>query len=89
MSISANLRFRLTRLEQRHGRTELPKFILLCTSDSTNSDSLAPGERIVTDWITDIDGYVVGTKRITEDPDDHGRRCDPVVTWSRGISWID
>jgi hypothetical protein len=89
MSVRADLTRRLARLEQRRGRIELPKLILICNAITPERRlSLAPGERVVTDWSTDVDGFVVGSERITTQPGDDGRRCDPVITWSGSISWV-
>lgn len=89
MSVRASLIRRLALLEQRCGRMEVPKFILICNRiEPERRRSLAPGEHIVTDWLSDVDGLVVGSERITTEPDDHGKQCDPVITWSHAISWV-
>lgn len=81
---------RMTRLETRFGALDAPKFILLMDGNAQEPcKSLAPGERIVIDWYSDVDGFVLARERITTDPADDGRRCEPTVTWSGRIRWRD
>jgi hypothetical protein len=40
-------------------------------------EQLAPNERVVNDWYRDLGGIVWSRERITTDPDDCGRRCEP------------
>jgi hypothetical protein len=37
--------------------------------------NLAPGERIVVDWYRDRNSLTIGRERITDEPEDLGRRC--------------
>lgn len=81
---------RITRLETSSGHVRLPKFVLVTNSIAREQrESIAAGERIVIDWVNDVDGFVNARERITTDPADEGRRCEPIVTWSRRISWRD
>jgi hypothetical protein len=88
MNLRSTLAGRIARLEQHLGKIELPKFIIVCDPvDAERRVRLAPGERIVTDVESDLDGFVVARKRITMDTKDHGLRSEPMVTWSRFITW--
>ena len=88
MELTRILAGRIARLEQRLGRIELPKFIVMCGPiEAERRGRLAPGERMVTDWYSDVDGYVLARECITTDPADDGRRSEPLVTWSRFLSW--
>ena len=88
MNLRRTLAGRIARLEQLSGRTALPKFMIVCdTIEPDRRARLAPGERIVTDWTSDVDGFVLARERLTTDRADQGRRCEPVVTWSRFITW--
>ena len=40
-------------------------------------ENLAPGERIVQDHYRQCGQLINARQRITTDPDDHGRRCEP------------
>jgi len=72
---------RLDRLEQRIGSIDLPRMVIATMIDETG---LAPGERVVEDWLTDIDGWVTAELRVTSDPNDQGKRCTPVVSpWAK------
>jgi hypothetical protein len=87
MELRRTLAGRIARLEQRFGRVELRKFIVMCGSiGAERRVRLAPGERVVTDYYSDVDGFVLARERITTDPADEGRRAEPVVTWSRFLS---
>lgn len=86
MELRRTLAGRIARLEQRLGR-ELRKFIVMCGPiGAERRVRLAPGERIVTDYYSDVDGFVLARGRITTDPADEGQRSEPVVTWSRFLS---
>lgn len=88
MDLRRTLAGRIARLEQRLGRIALPKFIVVCDRiEPERRARLAPGARIVTDWDSDVDGFVVARERLTTDPGDPGRRCEAVITWSRFITW--
>jgi hypothetical protein len=88
MNLRRTLTGRIARLEQRMGKIESPKFIIVCDPvEAERRARLAPGERIVTDWYSDVDGFVLARERLTTDYADQGRRCEPVVTWSRLITW--
>ena len=40
-------------------------------------ENLAVNERVVNDWYRDIRGIVWMRERITAEPNDHGRKCEP------------
>jgi hypothetical protein len=89
MELSRSLSRRIAKLEQRLWYVEMPKFIVLCTNiTKERRDHLAPGERIVVDWLSDVDGFANAIERITTEPEDQGRRCPEVITWSRWVRWI-
>jgi hypothetical protein len=66
MELRRTLAGRIARLEQRLGRIELPKFIVMCGPiEAERRVRLAPGERIVMDYHSDVDGYVLAREHIT------------------------
>ena len=89
MTPKTTLLRRIERLEEQLGYMELPKIVILCGLAKQDYENLAPGERIVRDRIQDEDGFVIEEDRITNDPNDHGRRCEEIITWTRHIRWID
>jgi len=81
LTMKKDLLRRLDRLEQRIGSIDLPRMVIATMIDETG---LAPGERVVEDWLTDIDGWVTAELRVTSDPNDQGKRCTPVVSpWAK------
>ena len=88
--MTKHLARRLRRLELRHAIVEIPKFVVGTTTiDAERRASLTAGERIVWDWVSDMDGFVVARERITCYPADQGLRCTPVTTWTSSYRWKD
>ena len=70
---------RLQKLELK--RNPPPRLVAtgLCTVAHSlppeRKTNLSTDERVVTDWYLHTHGVVWGRERITQDPADHGRRC--------------
>ena len=72
-----DLLHRLAKLEDRfRAKTEMPLMIITHrTLSSERHANLAPGERIVLDWLRNDNQWVEAIERITSDPHDTGRDC--------------
>ena len=71
---------RLAKLEERDGPQALPLLRTVWITDCIEEPrrtALAPGERIVLDWYSDVNFEVLARERITTDLCDEGRRCEP------------
>jgi hypothetical protein len=72
-----DLERRLARLEQGQGAGHILRTIRVTDYiDEARRKALAPGERIVLDWYSDVDFGVLARERITTDPVDEGHRCE-------------
>ena len=81
---------RIEKLERWLDPVELPKMVVAFGLAKQDYENMAPGERIVVDRISDVDGMLLIEDRITSDPHDPGRGCEEVLTcFSRHIRWID
>src|SRR5437867_4025131 len=74
---------RLHRLERLKGQLIRPsaRWPLMLWSmrplPKERTANLPANERVVHDWYRDVRGIVWTRERITTDPDDHGRKCEP------------
>ena len=79
---------RLAKLEERRPNP-LPLLRTVCITDfieEPRRKTLAPGERIVLDWYSDVNFEVLARERITSDPCDQGHRCEPIPPLPRGYT---
>jgi hypothetical protein len=77
---------RLAKLEERYRPPALPLLRTVWITDCiapSRRQALAPGERIVLDWESEVNFEVSARERITTDPCDEGRRCEPSSTLPR------
>jgi hypothetical protein len=79
--MSRNLKRRIARLEQSIGKMSLPWMHVALTMEGP---PVGPGERIVEDWLSADNGLIVTLERVTSDPNDQGKRCQPKLDWARG-----
>ena len=86
MELRGSLARRIARLEQRLGGIEMPKFIVMDRPiEAERRAHLAPGERIVIDWYSDVCGWVSARERITTDPEDQGQQGEPTFILPRSM----
>ena len=83
MPAKSRLKQRLCHLERLMARTILAaRWPLMLWNmhplPKERIEKLAANERVVNDWYRDVAGGIVWSReRITTDPDDCGRRCEP------------
>jgi hypothetical protein len=76
--IPAKLLTRLVQLECRMAQRICPDYFIVTMEIPENKlDSLPDGDRIVLDCYRQDGHLVEARQRITSDPKDQGRRCDP------------
>jgi hypothetical protein len=76
--IPAKLLSRLVQLESRMAERVCPSYFIVTQEIPQNRQcSLGDGERIVLDCYRHKGFLVEARQRVTTDPTDHGRRCDP------------
>ncbi len=79
----AEMKRRLERVERlkahmvRHSAPWPLMFWNMCPLPNERIESLTANERVVNDWYRDIRGIVWTRERVTADPDDQGRKCEP------------
>ena len=79
----AGMKRRLEQLERRRTETRQPSAhwpLMLWNMQplpKERIENLRTGERVVLDWVRDIQGIVWMRERIAVDQDDRGRRCEP------------
>ena len=76
-----DLKRRIERLERDIGKQSLPWFVV--TTRRTAKLTLGPGERVVEDWLSADNGFLITEERITTDPNDFGKRCKQKLDWGR------
>ena len=77
--MSSSLARRLRRLEVRvPEEATWPMWVwILVNVREQEQITVGPGERLVEDWYRDDNGVVSARLRVTADPQDEGRRCEP------------
>ena len=75
---SAKLLNRLIQLECRVVERACPKFFIVTEQIPENDlERLPDGQRIVLDCYRNNDNFVEARQRVTHDPNDDGRHCEP------------